>query len=96
MAIQPSNPPTETPDPPVVVLGEVIPRPLEHPPAIPESFVLTTCRCGNVTDRGHGAIGGRRPFTCAEVLEIRARVDGDTARGRRLARLARILRGGTR
>lgn len=38
------------------------------------------CRCGNVTARGHGAIGGRAGYTCDQVLEIRARVDRYAAR----------------
>jgi hypothetical protein len=57
-------------DPPVVLdaelvpLDEVLPRPLRYPPAIPESLVLTTCRCGNGTDRGPGLTPGRqRPRT---------------------------------
>lgn len=33
------------------------------------------CACGNGTPYGHGAVDGRRPFTCDEVLAIRARVN---------------------
>src|SRR5690606_29857942 len=43
--------------------------PAVRPAAPPPPPVTGTCRCGNVTARGHAG------FTCAEVLAIRARVD---------------------
>lgn len=71
----------------LVPLAEVLPRPLQYPPAIPASLVLTTCRCGNVTERGHGLIPGRqRAFTCDEVLAIRRRVEAHAAQPRRASR----------
>jgi hypothetical protein len=49
-------------------VAEALPRPLQYPPA-----VRPVCACGkDGSGYAHGAIGGRRPFTCAEVLEIRA------------------------
>lgn len=66
------------PEQPTVVEGEVIdldellePKPPQHPPA-----VRPMCACGkDGLPFSHGAMGQRRPFTCAEVLEIRARVE---------------------
>jgi hypothetical protein len=97
--IHPPTPPTggDLPvlDAELVPLAEVLPRPLRYPPAIPASLVLTTCRCGNVTERGHGAVGDRRAFTCDEVRAIRRRVEAHAAQPRRAARrLFRRIRGG--
>jgi hypothetical protein len=65
-----------------------MPRPLAHPPAARE-----TCACGKDGSAfAHGLMPGRRrPFTCAEVLAIAARVEF----GQRhpLARLVAHLRG---
>jgi hypothetical protein len=76
-------------------LAEVLPIPLQSPPAVPASLVLTACRCGNVTERGHGAIGARRGFTCDEVRAIRRRVEARAAQPHRaVRRLFRRIRGG--
>jgi hypothetical protein len=77
------------------VLAGVRPIPVQSPPAVPASFVLTACRCGNVTERGHGAIDGRRGLTCDEVRAIRRRVEASAAQPRRaVRRLFRRIRGG--
>ena len=56
----------------LVDLAEVMPRPLDNPPALRQ-----VCACGkDGTAYAHGAVGERRPFTCAEVLDIRARIGG--------------------
>ena len=72
----------------VLSLADALPHPLQHPPAVRQ-----TCRCGkDGSPFAHGLIPGRtRPFTCDEVLEIRARVEF----GQRhpLARLVARLRG---
>lgn len=82
---------------PEVVEGEVVdldalldPRPLQYPPAVRE-----VCACGKDGRAfAHGLMPGReRAFTCAEVLEIAARVEAaQTPRRRRLRGLFR--RGG--
>jgi hypothetical protein len=71
---------------PVVIEGEIVdldallePKPLQDPPAVVQRPVL--CECGkDGTAYSHGAISKRRPFTCAEVLEIRARVEASDRR----------------
>jgi hypothetical protein len=88
--------PDTTTDPPTVVDAELVDldaltrQPLAYLP------VLATCRCGNVTDRGHGLIPGRRrAFRCDEVLAIRRRVEAHAEQPRRASRLLfRRIRGG--
>jgi hypothetical protein len=55
-------------------------KPLQYPPAVREARHITmhrrTCACGkDGTPEAHGAIGGRRPFSRGEILEIAARVE---------------------
>jgi hypothetical protein len=65
----------------VVDLDELLEKPLQHPPAL-----RVVCACGkNGTPEAHGfnPITGHRALTCAEVLEIAARVNaGPTPRRR--------------
>ncbi len=78
----------------VDLLAEVMPRPLQHPPALRE-----LCPCGKRAgdDYAHGAIGDREPFTCGEVLAIRRRVEAGAQHPHRaVRRLFRRLAGGAR
>jgi hypothetical protein len=82
--------PDTTNDPPTVLDAELVdldaltPQTLQFPP------VVATCRCGNVTERGHGLIPDRTcQFSCDEVLAMRASVERH-ARGR----VARLFRWG--
>jgi hypothetical protein len=62
-------------------------KPLQYPPAVRESRHITThrrtCACGKDGPEVHGAIGGRRPFPCGEILEIAARVEAGRRRAAR-------------
>ncbi len=71
---------------PAVVEGELVDvdallqeKPLQYTPAVREARHITThrrtCACGKGSPEAHGAIGGRRPFSCGEILEIAARVE---------------------
>ncbi|GAA3068507.1 hypothetical protein GCM10010464_35900 [Pseudonocardia yunnanensis] len=83
---------------PIVIDGEILPSPLEFPPAIPASPVRITCPCGkDGSDYAHGGIGDRVPFTCDEVRAIRRRVESGAAQPRRaVRRLFRRIAGGAR
>ena len=68
----------------VISLAEVMSRPPQYPPA-----VRPMCACGkDGTPYSHGADAetGHRALTCAEVLEIRARVEAAQAPRRRVLR----------
>lgn len=80
----------------LVPLVDAMPKPLEYPPVIGPTYaelVEAACVCGNTTPRGHGynPRTGHRALTCAEVLEIRDRVNADLARP--ISRLRRLLGG---
>jgi hypothetical protein len=55
---------------PVVDLDALIGQPLQHPPATRSQV---SCLCGK------GSIAAHGPFSCDEVLQIRARVQADEA-----------------
>lgn len=62
----------------LVPLAEMMPTPPQHLPAVRVTHPL--CACGkDGSDYAHGAINGRRPFACDEILQIRARVNADLA-----------------
>lgn len=80
--------------PPLVIDGEVLPvvdatpKPLQYPPAVledgPRVYDVTatrrTCACGkDGTEYSHGG------FTCDQVLQIAARVEGGTEQAKREA-----------
>jgi hypothetical protein len=79
-------------------LSVPVPDPTTDPPTVIDAELvdLATCLCGNITDRGHGLIPGRRrAFTCDEVLALRRRVEAHAAQPRRATRrLFRRIRGG--
>lgn len=87
-AVDPQRP--EVVEGELVSLVDVMPRPLQYPPA-----VRHTCACGkDGTPYSHGATETRPPLSCAEVLAIRARVEADVAREQRPGLLTRLLRRG--
>lgn len=56
---------------PAVPITEPVPEPpVQHVVGRLMPDTRDTCYCGNVTPRAHNG------FTCSEVLQIRARVDG--------------------
>lgn len=86
--------PARLSDPPILITLPAVERPIvviegEVVPTEGRVYDITgkrlSCRCGkDGSPAAHGAVDGRRPFTCDEVLAIQARVESATRRRRHL------------